>query len=305
MPVFRWDIDKTYLETDFESLSGLWRAATEEAEDKKSTDGVVSLVHALQEVDDARMVFLSGSPKQMRSVLLEKFSLDGVDVDDIILKDSLGAIAKGRFSDVKNQFGHKLPSLVEHRLRVQAESCGQTEYLFGDDVEQDALIYLSYQLILDDGLQWKDVKKLMREGGALSSAIDRMRRSYSKLESRPNVVRGIFIRLTKHQIPTWMYALMPHLTPVYTWSQAGAILWADDVIDEVALRQICKDEGTSMIQFANLVQDLQFRSLLNRDQATTLLKLMGSEERFFVENRMPMPKPLTFSNVLQAFQEVL
>ena len=62
----------------------------------------------LLEIEDARMVFLSGSPKQMRSVLLEKFSLDGVEVDDIILKDSLGAIAKGRFSDVKNQFGHKL-----------------------------------------------------------------------------------------------------------------------------------------------------------------------------------------------------
>ena len=302
MPVFRWDIDKTYLETDFESLSGLWRAATEDAEDKQNTDGVVPLVHALQEVDDARMVFLSGSPKQMRSVLLEKFSLDGVDVDDIILKDSLGAIAKGRFSDVKNQFGHKLPSLVEHRLSVQAESCGQTEYLFGDDVEQDALIYLSYQLILDGRLQWKDVKQVMREGGALSNAIDRMRRSYSKLESGHNIVRGIFIRLTKHQIPNWMYGLMPHLTPVHTWSQAGAILWADGVIDETALRQICLDEGTNPIQFANLVQDLQFRSLLEREQATTLLKITGGQKRFFVEKSMHMP--LTFSNVLNAFQEI-
>ena len=302
MPIFRWDIDKTYLETDFESLSGLWRAATEEAVDKRSTDGVVSLVHALQDVDDSRMVFLSGSPKQMRSVLLEKFSLDGVDVDDIILKDSLGAIAKGRFSDVKNQFGHKLPSLVEHRLRVQRESCGQTEYLFGDDVEQDALIYLSYQLILDGRLQWKDVKTLMHEGGALSSSIERMQRSYSKLESCNNVVRGIFIRLTKHHIPPWMYDLMPHLTPVHTWSQAGAVLWADGVIHESALRQICEDEGTNSIQFANLVQDLQFRSLLDRDQATTLLKIMGSEERFFGDNSLQ--KSLTFSKVLHAFQEV-
>ncbi len=302
MPIFRWDIDKTYLETDFESLSGLWRAATEEAEEKKTTDGVVPLVHALQKIDDTRMVFLSGSPKQMRSVLLEKFSLDGVDVDDIILKDSLGAIAKGRFSDVKNQFGHKLPSLVEHRLRVQDLSCGQTEYLFGDDVEQDALIYLSYQLILNGQLQWKEVKELMREGGALSSAVDRIRGSFSKLKPNTNVVRGIFIRLTTHQIPTWMYDLMPHLTPVHTWSQAGVKLWSDGVIGVDALRQICTDEKTTPIQFANLVQDLQLRGLIEKEKATSLLEQMGEERRYFFEETTV--RPLTFNNVFEAFQEV-
>lgn len=302
MPVFRWDIDKTYLETDFESLSGLWKAATEEAEEKKTTDGVVTLVHALQDINDARMVFLSGSPKQMRSVLLEKFSLDGVDVDDIILKDSLGAIAKGRFSDVKNQFGHKLPSLLEHRLTIQDLSCGQVEYLFGDDVEQDALIYLTYQLILNGQLQWKEVKRLMRKGGALNSAIARTRESFSKLKSSQDVVRGTFIRLTKHHIPNWMYGLMPHIIPVHTWSQAGAKLWSDGIIGEVALRQICLDEGTTPIQFANLIQDLQLRGLITREKAMSLLKVMGTEERYFFEGNSP--QPLTFSNVFQAFREV-
>ena len=302
MPVFRWDIDKTYLETDFESLSGLWRAATEDAQDKISTDGVVPLVHALQEVNDARMVFLSGSPKQMRSVLLEKFTLDGVDVDDIILKDSLGAIAKGRFSDVKNQFGHKLPSLVEHRLTVQTESSAQVEYLFGDDVEQDALIYPSYQLILEGRLDWKDVKKIMREGGALGSAIERLRGSFSKLERSHNVVRGIFIRLTKNQIPGWMYKLMPHLIPIHTWSQAGAVLWSDGVIDDTSLLQICEDEGTSRGQFANLVQDLQFRSLLTQKKAAELLGILQCTKRDFVEPHEF--EPLTPACVFDAFREV-
>ena len=202
---------------------------------------------------------------------------------------------------MKNQFGHKLPSLLEHRLKVQELSCGKIEYLFGDDVEQDALIYLSYQLILNGQLQWKDVKKLMREGGALSSAVDRMRSSFSKLKPNTNVVRGIFIRLTKHQVPKWMYNLMPHLIPVHTWSQAGIKLWSDGIISIDVLRQICTDEGTTPIQFANLVQDLQMRGLIARDDAVSLLTLSGVEQRYLFKE--DAAKPLLFTDVIAAFQE--
>ena len=156
--------------------------------------------------------------------------------------------------------------------------------------------------LLPLALQWKQVKKLMREGGAFNSAIDRMRPSYSKLKTSTDVVRGIFIRLTKHQIPSWMYTLMPHLIPVHTWSQAGAKLWSDGIIDEVVLRQICSDEGTTSMQFANLVQDLQMRGLIDREKAESLLMVMGCENRFFRDGNVP--KALTFSNVFNAFREV-
>ena len=137
MPVFRWDIDKTYLETDFQSLSGLWRAATEHASEKIAVSGAVPLVKALNQTKDSQLVFLSGSPKQMRRVLLKKFSLDGIRVDEIMLKDSLSAITHGRFGDVTGQFGHKLSSLLRHRISIQEQSAVEVEYLFGDDVEQD------------------------------------------------------------------------------------------------------------------------------------------------------------------------
>ena len=300
MPIFRWDIDKTYLETDFESLSGLWRAATEGAQEKITTDGVLPLVHALQAVSDAKMVFISGSPTQMRSVLLEKFSMDGVEVDDIILKDSLGAITHGRFSDIRNQFGHKLPSLLEHRLTVQNDVCGQREYLFGDDVEQDALIYLTYQLILEGSIGWKKIKGLMTEGGALPGAIERVRLAFQKLERKKHVVQGIFIRLTKHHIPAWMQDLAPHLTPVHSWSQAGIKLFSEGVIKKEALRQICLDEGVTPIQFANLVQDLQLRGVLAKEAAVSVLHIMGAESRYFFDDESTTP--LTFSHVSNAIQ---
>lgn len=300
MPVFRWDIDKTYLETDFESFSGLWRAATEAAHEKVTADGVLPLVHALQVLPDAKMVFLSGSPTQMRSVLLEKFSLDGVDVDDIILKDSLGALTHGRFSDIRNQFGHKLPSLLKHRLTVQTAACAHEEYLFGDDVEQDALIYLTYQLILEGSIGWKKIKKLMTEGGALPGSIERTRLIFQKLEINKQVVKGIFIRLTKHQVPDWMQTLVPHLIPVHSWSQAGIKLLADGVIKKAALHKICLDEGVTPIQFANLVQDLQLRGVLTKEKARSVLHIMGGENRFFFDDEQI--HPLTFSRVSNAIQ---
>ena len=83
MPIFRWDIDKTYLETDFESLSGLWKAATEDASEKISADGVIPLVKALKQNPHSQLVFLSGSPKQMQTVLLK--SLNWMELKSIRL----------------------------------------------------------------------------------------------------------------------------------------------------------------------------------------------------------------------------
>ena len=38
--VYRWDLDKTYVQTDFSSVRGLFRAATEKAENKRVVPGM-------------------------------------------------------------------------------------------------------------------------------------------------------------------------------------------------------------------------------------------------------------------------
>ena len=49
MPVvYRWDLDKTYLESDFESLRKIMRVPFERAEDKIVEPGVVALMRALR-----------------------------------------------------------------------------------------------------------------------------------------------------------------------------------------------------------------------------------------------------------------
>ncbi len=302
MPIFRWDIDKTYLETDFESLSGLWRAATEPAEQKISADGVIPLVQGLQRSKNGQLVFLSGSPKQMRSVLLKKFALDGIDVDTIMLKDTLKAIGSGRLSEIKAQFGHKVSNLLKHRVQVQSQPQAQTEYLFGDDVEQDALIYLTYRLIVEGQISWKALKRIGKGTNTSSEYLNLIRSYFSQVDPSSTVVQGIFIRLTKHQQPEWMTQLVPHLYPVHTWSQAALILFAQGVLSFDAVYQVCMDEGLSREQLPNLIQDIQWRGLIDTDDATYLYRQINTH-RDLIDQSLEK-SPLTSHMVEQAYRSV-
>ena len=47
MRVYRWDLDKTYLDTDFESVRGLFRSAVESARNKRAIPGATALLREL------------------------------------------------------------------------------------------------------------------------------------------------------------------------------------------------------------------------------------------------------------------
>src|SRR5215510_11202106 len=73
---FRWDLDKTYLRTEFESLRDLAKTAFETAADKHAYPGAPALLRALR-AEDHRICIVSASPSQMRQVLAAKLALDG------------------------------------------------------------------------------------------------------------------------------------------------------------------------------------------------------------------------------------
>ncbi len=119
MYVYRWDLDKTYLQTDFHSVRGLLRSAMESPEAKRNVPGSAALMRALSagvEARPSRVVIVSGSPTQMREVLEKKLQLDGVRYDTLTLKDNLGNLKRGRFRAIRGQFGYKLPCLLRDRV---------------------------------------------------------------------------------------------------------------------------------------------------------------------------------------------
>src|SRR5688572_12402236 len=79
--VYRWDLDKTYLKTEFDTIKDLLRSAFEGAEAKKAIPGASALLREVRAGGGARICFISGSPRQMRRVLTRKLKLDGVEFD--------------------------------------------------------------------------------------------------------------------------------------------------------------------------------------------------------------------------------
>src|SRR5690606_14012409 len=115
--IYRWDLDRTYLDTDITSVRGMVRAALEPAAEKRTIPGAGALLRGLITTDPAcRVSVISGSPTQMREVLAEKLARDGVRVDQLVLKDNLGNLRRGRFRAIRGQVGYKLPQLFQLRI---------------------------------------------------------------------------------------------------------------------------------------------------------------------------------------------
>src|SRR5690554_4399466 len=90
--IFRWDLGKTYLHTDFDTWRDLLRTAFQKPEEKVTVPGAVALLRELSRPDAnsrALVTFISGSPSQMRETLERKFELDGIRPDAFILKPTL------------------------------------------------------------------------------------------------------------------------------------------------------------------------------------------------------------------------
>ena len=139
--VYRWDLDKTYLRTEFDTVRDLVKTAFESAAQKRTVPGAAALLRELRATEPRGIYIVSGSPEQLRRVLEAKLRLDGIRWDSLTLKPQLHALLRGRFRFLKDQVGYKLGSLLETRAELPAEV---DEFMFGDDAEADAFIYSIY-----------------------------------------------------------------------------------------------------------------------------------------------------------------
>ncbi len=265
MTVYRWDLDKTYLDTDFESLRGLVRTATEPAHKKRALPGAAVLLRALGQVLSNRVTVVSGSPVQMRRVLSEKLRLDGVRFDELVLKDNLENVRRGRFRAVRGQIGYKLPALLSARSRTDVQA---TEVLFGDDVEADALVYSIYADAIAGRIGAAEVSRIMERAGAYEDEIDLALDALSKV-TRADAVERIFIR-SERGVPTRRMAVLgPRVVPIRSWWQAAMVLLKMGHVDaDVAtdvLERVYELEGRDAWQVGALTQDLLRRGVVDTD----------------------------------------
>jgi hypothetical protein len=126
LTVCRWDLDKTYLETSFESLRDLIKVPFEKGSDKKAVPGVVELIRGMRRCSIAagyrqQLFFISASPPQISRAIREKLRLDGVEYEGISFKHQVRHLVRGRLDLLREQVGFKLERLLAGARRVQPE----------------------------------------------------------------------------------------------------------------------------------------------------------------------------------------
>ncbi len=266
--VYRWDLDKTYLDTKFEKLSGMVKAAFEKADEKRNIPGAAALLRELSRGTDdrapARVCIVSGSPTQMRRVLEEKLALDGITWHEFHLKPQWRNLRRGRFRALRDQVGYKLPLLLRSRTKIDKSL---QETLFGDDAEADAFIYSLYGDIVAGRVDDQEMVRVMKAASAYPDAIDACLRSLRTLEfERAEAVDRVFIHLDRRTPPAFFRPFGSRVVPVFNYFQAALVLFADQHLDArgvvTVTQAFLQAEGHPPEELANLFQDIARRGHL-------------------------------------------
>lgn len=257
--LFRWDLDKTYLKTEFETFRGMLRAAREKAEEKQAYPGARELLSALSKSADHRLGIVSGSPKFMAEVLGKKLDIDGVRFDQMVLKPQMESMVKLRLRALREQVGYKLPVLFEGRRDLGQEL---PETLVGDDVEMDAFVYSLYADLLAGRVPWEDALEVFDKARLYSDTVEHIRELVEQIEPKDRVKR-ILVHLDKRTAPGHFGVFGSRVVPFHNYFQAAAVLLADgrislDTCVQVA-RALVHKYGFAEAALIGSLQDIVLR----------------------------------------------
>jgi hypothetical protein len=226
--IARWDLDKTYLRTEFDSLRDLVRTALERPDQKRTNPGASTLLREMVR-SGFRVHILSGSPEQMRRRLEDKLRLDGIAWESFTLKPNLQNLLRLRFRAVRDQLGYKLPALLRARAALAQSGeppSASTETLFGDDAEADAYVYSLYADFVA-GRIGEDVLLRVLERGRVYPDVIAEAMETARMIEHSDVVERILIHLEQQTPPDDFRKYGARVVPFYNYLQAAFVLFED------------------------------------------------------------------------------
>ncbi|MBX3026721.1 hypothetical protein KF840_17585 [bacterium] len=286
--IFRWDLDKTYLLSEFESLREMMRIPFERAEDKVAAPGVAALIRGLRTTAlgrgrAVRVYFLSASPPQIGRAIRRKLELDGILHDGIVFKDQLQRLFRGKFRHLREQVGYKLTELLKAR---QAEPPAAREYLFGDDWESDPLIYSLYADVVAGRVAPATLSELLQAARVDRPLIEEAVHLAAALPHADAVAR-IYINLERPTPPATLRVYGPRLVPSFNYFQTAACLFAEEALSAAGVgdvaRELIEESGFTPIRLANSLDDVVRRGHLPAPMADLL------RERLAIAGLLPAP----------------
>ena len=255
------DIDKTYLETEFDSLLDLAKVAMQNAQDKVTVPGAAMTLSAVRwsRADAAASAgstrrdplpgpgpalhFVSSSPPQLRKVLERKLAMDGLDWTSDTFKDQAYNIRMRRMDQLKQHVAYKSAAILEIIRRfgppdparkpagdsTPPGSGGRARFIMiGDSAESDAYIYVGVALLVSGAISVAGYAKYLEHAGIEPQVA---RDVCSLADGLPPVaIDGILIRM----IPEYGFVERPMLTNCisifHNWAEAAAFLAVAGVI---------------------------------------------------------------------------
>jgi hypothetical protein len=278
---YRWDLDKTYLKSEFGTLREMVKIPFERAEDKIAAPGVAALMRGLHETAErrgieSRVYFISASPPQIGREIRKKLELDGIHYDGIVFKDQLQRIMRGKFRHLREQVGYKLTELLQLR---RGDAPEVREYLFGDDWESDPLIYSLYADVVAGRVEAEELSEiltLLRVDPPLVAQATQLAREIARVEA----VAKIFINLERRTPPTSFHGYGSRLVPAFNYLQTASCLYEERVLDAAGVLQVVdslqKQSSYSAERIVNSLADVERRG---RIRAETALELRGILQR--------------------------
>ena len=235
--IYRWDLDKTYLRTEFDTLRDLVRRAIERPGDKRTVPGAAALLRELRATGPAGIYILSGSPEQMRRVLEAKLRLDGIHWDGFTLKPSLRNLMRGHFRFLKDQVGYKLLAMVGSREPLAPEL---DEILFGDDAETDAFVYSLYADLCAGRVDTSTLLAVLSQAAATPEDVAKLLLLVARLPKRDHC-RRIFIHLDRMSSLATFAAYGMRVCPFYNYFQPALVLVELGAIDASAALRVAAE----------------------------------------------------------------
>jgi hypothetical protein len=276
----RWDLDKTYLKSEFETLRDMVRIPFQKAEDKIAAPGVGALMRGLRESalsrgDAMRVYFISASPPQIGRAIRRKLELDGIVYDGIVFKNQLQHLMRGKFRHLREQVGFKLTELLTAR---RAEAPAVREYLFGDDWESDPLIYSLYADVVAGRVDPAELSEILRAVRVDPPLIEQARALAAAIEPADAVAR-IFINLERRTPPAQLRAYGERLVPAFNYLQTAACLYDEGVLSDAAIVQVARslvdDSSYTAQRLTNSLADIVRRGHVRPSSAAALREVLS------------------------------
>ena len=235
--VYRWDLDKTYLRTEFDTLRDLLSRAFERPSQKRTVPGAAALLRELRATDPAGIYILSGSPEQMRRALEAKLRLDGVGWDGFELKPSLRNLMRGHFRFLRDQVGFKLGALLGSRETLAPDL---NEVLFGDDAETDAFNYSLYADLCAGRVGTEMLTRVLSRTAVTADEAERLIALAARLPKREMCAR-IFIHLDRMSATRSFEPFGSRVCPFYNYFQPAVALLEMGAIEARAALRVAAD----------------------------------------------------------------